>query len=93
MTKKDYMIKMAEKTGETQKVCEKVYDAFVETLLEEATETKGDAEVLIPIIGKLKIVAKSEHEGRNPRTKEPITIDASRRAHIKLNKSFKEMLQ
>jgi DNA-binding protein HU-beta len=87
MTRTELITKVAEKTGFTKKDAEKaanaVFDAIVETL---ASKEK----VQIVGFGAFEVHDRKERKGRNPRTKEEITIPASSYPVFKVGKSFKD---
>lgn len=87
MNKSDLVAKMAEKSGLTKKDAEVVLKAFVESI-EEALE--GGDKVQLVGFGTFETRERAERQGRNPRTKEVITIPASIAPVFKAGKEFKE---
>ncbi|MCY6485712.1 HU family DNA-binding protein [Clostridium aestuarii] len=87
MNKAELIASMAEKSQLTKKETEVALKSFIESV-EEALET-GDKVQLIGF-GTFETRARAERKGRNPRTKEEITIPASTVPVFKAGKEFKE---
>ncbi|SHH96343.1 DNA-binding protein HU-beta [Clostridium grantii DSM 8605] len=87
MNKSDLVAKMAERSGLTKKDAEMALKSFIETV-EEALE--GGDKVQLVGFGTFETRARAERQGRNPRTKEEITIPASVAPVFKAGKEFKE---
>lgn len=90
MTKAEFVDKLAEK-GETTKkqaseAIEKVFGAIKDVLV------SGD-EVSIPGFGKFSIVTRKARSGINPRTKEKISIDATKAPKFSAAKALKESIK
>lgn len=75
MTKEELVKAIASKAEVKQAVAKKCLDAFLDTVKE--TLKKGEDVRLIGF-GTFKVVTRKERKGRNPRTKEEITIPAKK---------------
>lgn len=89
MNKAELITSMAEKGQLTKKDAEVALKAFIESV-EEALG-KGDKVQLVGF-GTFETRERAERKGRNPRTKEEITIPASTVPVFKAGKEFKDMV-
>ncbi|CUO34793.1 HU family DNA-binding protein [Clostridium sp. NSJ-49] len=87
MNKAELITKMAEKSQLTKKDAETALKAFVESV-QEALEN-GEKVQLVGF-GTFETRERAAREGRNPRTKEVISIPASVVPVFKAGKEFKE---
>ena len=87
MNKVELVTKMAEKSNLTKKEAALALDAFIESV-EEALE--NDDKVQLIGFGTFETRERAAREGRNPRTKETITIPASTVPVFKAGKEFKD---
>ena len=87
MNKAELITSMAEKSQLTKKDAESALKAFIDSV-QEALEN-GDKVQLIGF-GTFETRERAAREGRNPRTKEPITIPASTVPVFKAGKEFKD---
>ena len=87
MNKAELITKMAEKSQLTKKDAETALKAFVESV-QEALEN-GEKVQLVGF-GTFETRERAAREGRNPRTKETISIPASTVPVFKAGKEFKE---
>ena len=87
MNKSELITSMAEKAKMKKKDAEIALKAFTESV-EEALE-KGEKVQLVGF-GTFETRERAAREGRNPRTKEPITIPASTVPVFKAGKELKE---
>lgn len=87
MNKSELITSMAEKSTLTKKDSELALNALIEAV-EEALE-KGDKVQLVGF-GTFETRERAERQGRNPRTKEEITIPASVVPVFKAGKEFKD---
>jgi len=87
MNKAELINSMAEKTGLPKKEAEKALNAFMESV-EEAL-INGDKIQLVGF-GSFEVKDRAERKGRNPQTKEEITIPASRVPVFKVGKALKD---
>ncbi|MBD5589167.1 HU family DNA-binding protein [Clostridium botulinum] len=90
MNKKQLLTKMSEKSGLTQKDAEVALKAFIESV-EEALES-GEKVQLVKF-GTFETRQRAERKGRNPRTKEEITIPASIAPAFKPAQNFKDKIK
>lgn len=87
MNKSELVAAIAEKTELSKKDSEKMVKAFTDTVAEELT--KGEKVQLVGF-GTFETVHRAERKGRNPQTKEEITIPASIAPKFKPGKSLKD---
>ena len=87
MNKAELITSMAEKSQLTKKDAESALKAFIDSV-QEALEN-GDKVQLIGF-GTFETRERAAREGRNPRTKETITIPASTVPVFKAGKEFRD---
>ncbi|WP_026884252.1 HU family DNA-binding protein [Clostridium akagii] len=87
MNKPELITSISEKSNLTKKDAEAALKGFIESV-EEALE-KGDKVQLVGF-GIFEARKRAERKGRNPRSKEEITIPASTVPLFKAGKEFKE---
>ena len=87
MNKSDLIAAIAAKTECTKKDAEATLNAFVDVVTEALV--KGDKVQLVGF-GTFETRERAAREGRNPRTKETITIPASTVPVFKAGKEFKD---
>ena len=87
MNKAELITNMAEKSQLTKKDAESALKAFIDSV-QEALES-GEKVQLIGF-GTFETRERAAREGRNPRTKETITIPASTVPVFKAGKEFKD---
>ena len=90
MNKIELVTKMAEKSNLTKKEAALALDAFIESV-EEALENKEKVQLVG--FGTFETRERAAREGRNPRTKETITIPASTVPVFKAGKEFKDRVK
>lgn len=90
MNKAELITSMAEKSQLTKKDAESALKAFIDSV-QEALEN-GDKVQLIGF-GTFETRERAAREGRNPRTKETITIPASTVPVFKAGKEFKDRVK
>ena len=90
MNKKSLIAKMSEKSGLTQKDAEVALKAFMESV-EEALE--GGEKIQLVKFGTFETRQRAERVGRNPQTKEEITIPASVAPAFKFAKDVKDKVK
>jgi DNA-binding protein HU-beta len=90
MTKAELISVVAEKSGLTKKDS----DAAVSAMIDAITETlvKGDKVALVGF-GTFEIRERVARQGINPRSKEPMTIPASKLPAFKAGKALKEAVE
>ena len=89
MNKVELVAAVAEKAELSKKDAEKAVSAVLDTVVE--TLASGD-KVSVVGFGSFEIRERAERQGINPRTREPITIAASRSIVFKPGKSLKDTL-
>lgn len=87
MNKWDFVKKIAEKTGQSQDVVNKMLNAFVEVLVPEVRD--GGETVTLPGLGTFKQKLTAAREGRNPMNGEKVQIKASRGIAFKPQSTIK----
>ena len=87
MNKAELITSMAEKSQLTKKDAESALKAFIDSV-QEALE--GGDKVQLVGFGTFETRERAAREGRNPRTKETITIPASTVPVFKAGKEFKD---
>ncbi len=87
MNKADLISAVAQKSGLTKKDSEAAINAFVSVI--EDSLTNGEKVVLVGF-GTFETKERAERKGRNPQTKETITIPASKAPVFKPGKALKE---
>lgn len=81
---------MAEKSGLSRKDCEAALSAALEAV-EDALKA-GDKVQLVGF-GTFEVKERAARSGRNPKTKEPIQIPASKSPAFKAGKALKDAIQ
>ncbi len=89
MNKADLVKSISEKGDITKVDAEKALNAFMESV-EEAL-VNGDKVQLVGF-GSFEVRERAERKGRNPQTKEEITISASKAPVFKVGKALKDMV-
>ena len=87
MNKAELITAAAEKAGITRKDAEKAISAALEVITEELV---AGERVSIVGFGSFDVMTRGERVGRNPRTREEITIAASRVPQFKAGKALKD---
>ncbi len=87
MNKTELVNAVAEKAGLSKKDAEKVINATVDAIT--AALQAGDKVQLVGF-GAFEVKTRAERTGRNPRTKETITIPASKSPVFKAGKALKD---
>lgn len=87
MNKSELVAAIAEKTELSKKDSEKALKAFIDVVAEELT--KGEKIQLVGF-GTFEVTERAAREGRNPQTKEAITIPASKAPKFKAGKALKD---
>jgi DNA-binding protein HU-beta len=87
MNKTELVASMAEKSGLSKKDAEKGLNAFMKSVQEALVQ--GDKVQLVGF-ASFEVRERAERKGRNPQTKEEITIPASKTPVCKVGKAFKD---
>ena len=87
MNKAELVNSIAQKSGLTKKDAEKTLNAVLESI-EEAL-VNGEKIQLVGF-GSFEVRERAERKGRNPQTKEEITIKASRSPVFRVGKALKD---
>ena len=87
--KADVINAIADQAGISKREAAAAFDAFV-NYISEACQT-GDR-CAIPGLGSFSVTERKAREGRNPRTKETITVPASRNVRFKAGKDLRDLL-
>jgi DNA-binding protein HU-beta len=89
MTKKDLIAAIAEKTGLTKKDSEAALAAFISTVEEQL---KAGESVQLTGFGTFEVRERAERQALNPRTKEPVTVPATKAPAFKAGKALKDSI-
>ena len=89
MNKTELVAALAEQAGVSKKDAEKVLKAFTDVVTKELK--KGEKVQLVGF-GTFEVSERAAREGRNPATKQPIKIPASKAPKFKAGKAFKDAL-
>lgn len=87
--KADVIDAMAEQAGISKKEAAAAFDAFVRYISDTCQNGERCA---IPGLGSFHVTERKAREGRNPRTKEVITIPASKNVRFKAGKDLRDVL-
>ena len=89
MNKTELVAAMAEQAEMTKKDAEKALTAFTEVV---AKELKNGGKVQLVGFGTFEVSERAARVGRNPQTKQEITIPASKAPKFKAGKALKDSL-
>ncbi len=87
--KGDVINAIADQAGISKKEAAAAFDAFVSYISE--TCQKGER-CAVPGLGSFSVSHRKAREGRNPRTKEKITIPASKNVRFKAGKDLRDAI-
>lgn len=87
--KADVINAIAEQAGISKREATAAFDAFVSFISD--TCQSGDR-CAVPGLGSFHVTERKAREGRNPRTKEPIKIPASKNVRFKAGKDLRDLL-
>ena len=90
MTKVELIAAVATEAGLSKKDAEKAVNTMLATITEELK--KGEKVSLVGF-GTFEVRERPERHGRNPQTKEPMTIAASKLPAFKAGKALKDAVQ
>ncbi|MBE6760221.1 MAG: HU family DNA-binding protein [Ruminococcaceae bacterium] len=90
MKKTELIAAVAEKAGLQKKDADKAISAITSVIMDAVAA--GDR-VQIVGFGTFEVRTRCARKGRNPRTKEPIDIPASKLPVFKAGRSFKEIVE
>ena len=90
MNKTELIAAMAETSGLSKKDCETALNAFAAEV--EKALKAGDKVQLVGF-GSYEVKERAARTGRNPKTKEPIEIPASKAPVFKAGKALKDAIQ
>ena len=89
MNKSDLVTKMSKASNLTKKDSEKALNAFINTVTNELV--KGEKIQLVGF-GTFEVSKRPARTGRNPQTKQTITIAASKTPRFKAGKALKDIV-
>ncbi len=89
MNKTELVAAIATKSGLSKKDAEAALKAFTDTVSEEL---KNGGKVQLVGFGTFEVSKRAAREGRNPQTKEPMSIPASKAPKFKPGKALKDMV-
>jgi len=87
--KGDIITAIAEQAGISKKEASAAFDAFVSYIADSCHRGERCA---VPGLGSFNVTSRKAREGRNPRTKEKITIPASKNVRFKAGKDLRDVL-
>jgi DNA-binding protein HU-beta len=87
--KGDVINAIADEAGISKKEAAAAFDAFVNYISDTCRSGERCA---IPGLGSFSVTERKAREGRNPRTKETITIPASKNVRFKAGKDLRDLL-
>ena len=87
--KADVINAIADQAGISKKEAAAAFDAFVGYISDSCQRGERCA---IPGLGSFSVSQRKAREGRNPRTKETITIPASKNVRFKAGKDLRDVL-
>jgi DNA-binding protein HU-beta len=87
--KADVINAIADQAGISKKEAAAAFDAFVGYISDSCQRGERCA---IPGLGSFSVTQRKAREGRNPRTKETITIPASKNVRFKAGKDLRDVL-
>ncbi|HEX8170091.1 MAG TPA: HU family DNA-binding protein [Thermoanaerobaculia bacterium] len=87
--KADVINAIAEQAGISKKEATAAFDAFVGYISDTCQRGERCA---VPGLGSFSVTQRKAREGRNPRTKEKITIPASKNVRFKAGKDLRDIL-
>lgn len=90
MNKADLIAAIAEKSDLTKKDTEKAVNAFVQVVSDVLAK---EEKVQLVGFGTFEVRKRAERKGRNPQTREEITIPASKAPVFKAGKVLKDSIQ
>lgn len=90
MRKSEFVAKVAEVAGMTQRDTEKVIDALTPVIVESVVES-GE-EIILPF-GKFKQKVNAAKTGTNPLTKKPMNVPESHTLAFKASKTVKKVME
>ena len=90
MNKAELIIAAAEKAGLSKKDTEAVLNSIIEVISDALAE--GDKVQLVGF-GAFEVKSRAERTGRNPKTKEPIKIPASKVPVFKPGRALKDAVE
>jgi len=90
MTKAELVAKIANDVGLAKSQAEKALDGFVAAV---SKALSGGDKITLVGFGTFSVMARSQREGRNPRTGEKITIPASKAVKFKAGKTLSEKIK
>jgi DNA-binding protein HU-beta len=89
MTKADLVARIADESGINKATAERALNSFVNAVTDALA--KGEKITLVGF-GTFSLVERAQREGRNPRTGEAITIQASKVVKFKAGSKLKDSI-
>lgn len=90
MTKSELINLVSQKTGQTQKKTAEILDVFLDEITQAMV--RGES-VMFTGFGKFEVRHRKERQGVNPKTQEPITIEARNVPVFKAGAKLKEVIR
>ena len=89
MNKTELIAEIAERAEISKKDAEKALKAFTDVVADELV--KGE-KVQLVVFGTFEVSERAAREGRNPKSGEPMRIEASKSPKFKAGKALKDMV-
>ncbi|MBP5835690.1 HU family DNA-binding protein [Candidatus Phytoplasma meliae] len=91
MSKLEFLKKLAEKNGISQKDADKLLTSFVDVIAESMQSLEEEEKITLTGFGTFEVKQRNAYQGKNPRTGKPIDIPAKKVPVFKFSKSFKDI--
>jgi len=89
-TQKQFFPEWSRRTNIPQKDLKTIYQEMVSMIYDSVNEA-DESKTIIPDIGVIHVKPRPPYVGRNPITKDPISIDTQRRVHITVREKLKKL--
>ncbi|CCP88374.1 HU family DNA-binding protein [Candidatus Phytoplasma solani] len=91
MSKLEFLRRLAESHGVSQKEADRFLSSFVEVLSQSLQSFEEDEKVTLTGFGTFEVKRRNARQGKNPRTGKNIDIPAKTVPVFKFSKSFKDV--
>ena len=95
VTRSQMIKNLSEKTGYCQKDIQQLLSAYDEAVMEAFARVEDDEDVSVQLVqgAKLSVHVVPARERIHPKTKEPISVDATVKPSVKFSKGFRATIQ
>lgn len=90
MTKTEFIAEVATRLNTSKAQAEDAVKAFLETVEKKLAEGE---KIQLTGFGTFEVIERAAREGRNPKTNEPMHIEASKSPKFKPGKSLKDLVK